>query len=257
MLKVQELFDCHGKTAIVTGGGRGLGRVMAQALAEAGANIVVCSRKIEACEETAQGLSSLGTKVLAMACDVTSEEQIGQVVDATLREFQGLDIVINNSGASWGAPALEMPLEAWHKVMEVNVTGTFLMSQRAGREMVAQKSGKIINMASVAGLHGSSPRFLDAVGYSASKGAIVALTRDLAVKWGPFNIQVNAIAPGFFPTKMSEPIIQRHGDFLLENTPLGRFGTPDDIKGIALLLASRASDYMTGAVIVVDGGESA
>ncbi len=256
-MKVQELFDCHGKTAIVTGGGRGLGRVMAEALAEAGANIVVCSRKLEACEETAHGLSAMGTKALAMSCDVTSAEQIDRVVDAALREFHSVDVVINNSGASWGAPALDMPVEAWHKVMEVNVTGTFLMSQRAGRVMIAQKSGKMINMASVAGLHGSDPRFLDAVGYSASKGAIVALTRDLAVKWGPFNIQVNAIAPGFFPTKMSEAIIQRHGDFLLEHTPLRRFGTPDDIKGIALLLASGASDYMTGAVIVVDGGESA
>lgn len=256
-MKVQELFDCHGKTAIVTGGGRGLGKVMAEALAEAGANIVVCSRKLEACEETAHGLSALGTKALAMSCDVTSAEQIDRVVDAAVREFHSVDVVINNSGASWGAPALDMPVEAWHKVMEVNVTGTFLMSQRAGRVMIAQKSGKMINMASVAGLHGSDPRFLDAVGYSASKGAIVALTRDLAVKWGPFNIQVNAIAPGFFPTKMSEAIIQRHGDFLLEHTPLRRFGTPDDIKGIALLLASRASDYMTGAVIVVDGGESA
>lgn len=256
-MKVQELFDCHGKTAIVTGGGRGLGRVMAEALAEAGANIVVCSRKLEACEETAHGLSALGAKALAMSCDVTSAEQIDHVVDAAVREFHSVDIVINNSGASWGAPALDMPVEAWHKVMEVNVTGTFLMSQRAGRVMIAQKSGKMINMASVAGLHGSDPRFLDAVGYSASKGAIVALTRDLAVKWGPFNIQVNAIAPGFFPTKMSDAIIQRHGEFLLEHTPLRRFGTPDDIKGIALLLASRASDYMTGAVIVVDGGESA
>ncbi len=256
-MKVQELFDCHGKTAIVTGGGRGLGRVMAEALAEAGANIVVCSRKLEACEDTAHKLSAMGAKALAMSCDVTSAAQIDRVVDAAVREFHSVDIVINNSGASWGAPALDMPVEAWHKVMEVNVTGTFLMSQRAGRVMIAQQSGKMINMASVAGLHGSDPRFLDAVGYSASKGAIVALTRDLAVKWGPFNIQVNAIAPGFFPTKMSEAIIQRHGDFLLEHTPLRRFGTPDDIKGIALLLASRASDYITGAVIVVDGGESA
>lgn len=179
------------------------------------------------------------------------------MVDAAVREFRSVDIVINNSGASWGAPVLDMSAEPWHKVIEVNVTGTFLMRQRAGRVMIAQKSGRIINIASVAGLHGSDPCFLDAVGYSASKGAIVALTRDLAVKWGPFNVQINAIAHGFFPTKMSEAIIQCYGDFLLEHTPPQRFGTADDIKGIALLLSSRASDYITGAVIVVDGGESA
>lgn len=230
---------------------------MAEALAEAGANVVVCSRKLAACEETAEALVKLGAKALALPLDVSSPEQVAQVVNTTIAEFHSLDIVVNNSGASWGAPAVDMPIEAWHKVMEVNVTGTFLMSQQAARVMIPQHSGKIINIASVAGLRGSNPRALDAVGYSTSKGAIIALTRDLAVKWGPLGIQVNAIAPGFFPTKMSRAIIEQNSEFLLDSTPLKRFGAPDDIKGIAVLLASKASDYMTGAIIVVDGGQSA
>jgi gluconate 5-dehydrogenase len=230
---------------------------MSEALAEAGANLVVCSRKLEACEETAEALVKLGRKALALPLDVSSPEQVAQVVNTTMAEFHSLDIVVNNSGASWGAPAVDMPIQAWHKVMEVNVTGTFLMSQQAARVMIPQHSGKIINIASVAGLRGSNPRALDAVGYSTSKGAIIALTRDLAVKWGPLGIQVNAIAPGFFPTKMSRAIIEKNSEFLLESTPLKRFGAPDDIKGIAVLLASKASDYMTGAIIVVDGGQSA
>jgi len=230
---------------------------MAEALAEAGANLVVCSRKLESCEETAEALVKLGAKALALPLDVSSPEQVAQVINTTVAEFHSLDILVNNSGASWGAPAIDMPLQAWHKVMEVNVTGTFLMSQAAARVMIPQHAGKIINIASVAGLHGSNPRALDAVGYSTSKGAIIALTRDLAVKWGPLGIQVNAIAPGFFPTKMSRAIIEQNSEFLLESIPLKRFGAPDDIKGIAVLLASKASDYMTGAIIVVDGGQSA
>jgi gluconate 5-dehydrogenase len=212
---------------------------------------------LEACEETAEALVKLGGKALALPLDVSSPEQVVQVVNTTVAEFRSLDIVVNNSGASWGAPAIDMPIHAWHKVMEVNVTGTFLMSQQAARVMIPQHSGKIINIASVAGLRGSNPQALDAVGYSTSKGAIIALTRDLAVKWGPLGIQVNAIAPGFFPTKMSRAIIEQNSEFLLEATPLKRFGAPDDLKGIAVLLASKASDYMTGAIIVVDGGQTA
>ncbi len=255
IMHVMELFELKGKTAIVTGGGRGLGEQIAEGLAEAGADIVLCSRKVEACEEVAQRLrEEHGVKTLALSCDVTNDEQVQQVVDQTVQEFGNIDILINNSGASWGAPALEMPLEAFQKVMNVNVTGTFLMSQKVGEVMVKQQSGKIINIASVAGLGGTDPGFMDTIGYNASKGAVVTFTKDLAVKLGGSNIQVNALAPGFFPTKMSKVLLEQGGDIILGRTPLRRFGSEKDLKGAALFLASAASDYVTGDVLVVDGG---
>nr|WP_207711689.1 SDR family oxidoreductase [Sulfobacillus harzensis] len=251
------MFSVKGEVAVVTGGGRGLGRAMAEALGEAGARLVIASRKLEQVEETAEFFRSQGIEVLAAPLDVSSPNDVEALMNRVRKHFGRIDILINNSGASWGAPSLEMPLEAWRKVMEVNVQGTFLMSQYAARIMKDQGGGRIINMASIAGLAGSDPEVLDAAGYSASKGAIVAMTRDLARKWARWNIRVNAIAPGFFPTKMSAGVIQHHGDRLLQGTPLQRFGTMEDIKGIALLLASRASAYMTGAIVVVDGGASA
>ncbi|WP_077211217.1 SDR family oxidoreductase [Bacillus dakarensis] len=256
-MHVKELFDLTGKTAIVTGGGRGLGETIAVGFAEAGANVVVCSRKVEACEEVAEKLRSLGVQALALKCDVANREDVQNVVDQTIEKFGRIDILVNNSGATWGAPAEEMPLEAWEKVMNVNVTGTFLMSQAAGKHMIKQKSGKIINIASVAGLGGSDPKVMDALGYNTSKGAVITFTKDLAVKWGRHNINVNAIAPGVFPTKISRVLIEKGKDYFLEKTPLGRFGTDDDMKGVALFLASNASNFVTGDVIVVDGGTNA
>lgn len=250
-----NLFNLQGKTAIVTGGGRGLGKQIAEGLAEAGANIVLCSRKKEACEEVAQRLEKeLQVQTLALSCNVTNPEDVQRVVDETVAAFGTIDILVNNSGATWGAPALDMPLEAFQKVMNVNVTGTFLMSQKVGEVMVKQEFGKIINIASVAGLGGSDSRFMDTVGYNASKGAVITFTKDLAVKWGAKNIQVNALAPGFFPTKMSRGVLEQGGDFILDRTPLGRFGSEEDLKGAALFLASNASNYVTGDVLVVDGG---
>lgn len=253
-MHVYDLFKLDGKTAIVTGGGRGLGAQIAEGFAEAGANVVLCSRKVEACEETAARLRGKGTKALALACDVTNPEQVAEVVRRAVREFGTIDIVVNNSGASWGAPVSEMPLEAWNKVMETNVTGTFLMSQAAGAVMRENGGGKIINIASVAGLGGTDPRFLDAIGYNTSKGAIITFTKDLAAKWGADNIQVNALAPGFFPTKMAKVVIEQGGEHILDRTPLGRFGSDEDLKGAALFLASKASDYVTGDILMVDGG---
>lgn len=256
-MTLMQLFDCSDKIALVTGGGRGLGRIMAESLAEAGAQVILCSRKVEALKETADKIQKSGHKSLSMALDVTNPEDVEQVVQKTMEMSGRIDILINNAGTSWGAPALDMPLDAWHKVIETNLTGTFLMSQRVGREMVGRKSGKIINIASVAGLGGSRPDVLDAVGYSASKAGIIALTKDLAVKWGPYGVTVNAIAPGFFPTKMTRVLLERHGEAILQQIPLGRFGTEDDIKGLIVFLSSRASDYMTGSIIVVDGGQQA
>ncbi|MGE7672817.1 SDR family oxidoreductase [Lysinibacillus sp. NPDC094403] len=255
-MTVLDLFSLKGKTAIVTGGGRGLGAQIAQGFAEAGANIVLCSRKVEACEEVAAELAKLGVQTLALACDVTKPEDVANVVSKTLESFGKIDILVNNSGASWGTPAVEMPYEAWQKVFDVNVNGTFLMSQAIGKIMLEQKSGKIINIASVAGLGGTLPEFMDTIGYNASKGAVITLTKDLAVKWGPYGVNVNAIAPGFFPTKMSNVLIERGQDYLMGVTPLKRLGSENDLKGVALFLAAAASDYITGDVIVVDGGMS-
>lgn len=255
-MTVLDLFSLQGKTAIVTGGGRGLGAQIAQGFAEAGANVVLCSRKVEACEEMATQLAQLGVQTLALACDVTKPEEIAHVVSKTLETFGKIDILVNNSGASWGAPAVDMPYEAWQKVFDVNVNGTFLMSQAVGKVMLAQKAGKIINIASIAGLGGTLPDFMDTIGYNASKGAVITLTKDLAVKWGPSGVNINAIAPGFFPTKMSNVLIERGQDYLMGATPLKRLGAENDLKGVALFLAAAASDYITGEIIVVDGGMS-
>lgn len=253
-MPVMDLFDLTGKTAIVTGGGRGLGAQIAEGFAEAGANVVLCSRKVEACEEVAKQLEAKGVRTLALACDVTNPQDVKNVVEKTVEAFGTIDILVNNSGASWGAPVSEMPLEAWNKVMAVNVTGTFLMSQAVGEVMIPQNSGKIINIASVAGLGGIDPQLMDAIGYNTSKGAVITFTKDLAAKWGRYNIKVNAIAPGFFPTKMSKDVMKHGEEGLLARTPLKRFGTDEDLKGAALFLAARASDYVTGDVVMVDGG---
>ncbi|WP_223587788.1 SDR family oxidoreductase [Neobacillus bataviensis] len=256
-MHVQKLFDLTGKVAIVTGGGRGLGQQIAEGFAEAGANVVVCSRKLEACEEVAEGLRKLGVESFALKCDVSNPEDVKNVVEQTVERFGRIDILVNNSGASWGAPVEEMPLEAWQKVMNVNVTGTFLMSQAVGKVMIEQKAGKIINIASVAGLQGSNPKYMNAIGYNSSKGAVITFTKDLAVKWGPHGIYVNAIAPGFFPTKMSKGLLDQGGEAILEGTPLRKFGTDTDLKGVALFLAAPASDFVTGDIVVVDGGAHA
>jgi NAD(P)-dependent dehydrogenase (short-subunit alcohol dehydrogenase family) len=256
-MHVKELFNLTGKTAIVTGGGRGLGEQIAIGFAEAGANVVVCSRKVEACEEVSKKIKELGVKSLALKCDITNPDDVNHLVQETLNEFGRIDILVNNSGATWGASAATMPLEAWEKVMKVNITGTFLMSQAVGKTMIEQESGKIINIASVAGLGGTNPRYMDTIGYNTSKGAVITFTKDLAVKWGQHNINVNAIAPGFFPTKMSQVLIERGKEKILETTPLGRVGNDHDLKGVALFLASDASNFVTGDVVVVDGGSHA
>lgn len=256
-MHVRDLFDLTGKVAIVTGGGRGLGSQIAEGLGEAGANLVICSRKIEACEETRKYLVEKGVQCLALQCDVRNPLQVQQVVDKTMEHFGRVDILVNNSGTTWGAPVIDMPLEAWNKVMDINVTGTFLMSQAVGKVMIEQKAGKIINIASVSGLVGSDPRNMDAISYSTSKGAVISFTRDLAVKWGQYNIHVNAIAPGFFPTKMSKQTLAEKGDRILELTPLKRFGSDQDLKGAAVFLASDASNYVTGTILTVDGGKYA
>lgn len=255
-MRVQALFDLTGKVAIVTGGATGLGRQMAEGLAEMGANLVLCARKLERCEEAAAELSQLGVKAIGLRCDVTSQDEVNAVIEKTRAEFGRIDILINNSGRTWAAPAEKMSLDDWQKVINTNVTGTFLCSQAAGRVMIEQGGGKIINITSVAGLLGSPPEIADVVGYSTSKGAIIAFTRDLACKWARYNINVNAIAPGWFRTHMSEWTLDHRGQAIKPFIPLQRFGGSDDLKGAVVYLASAASNYMTGQVLVIDGGMS-
>ncbi|MGB2605418.1 MAG: SDR family oxidoreductase [Terriglobales bacterium] len=273
---VKQLFDLTGRVAIITGGSIGLGRQMAEGLAEMGANIVLCARKQERCLQAAEELQQLGVKAIALACDVKSPASIQEVVDATLSQFGKIDVLINNAGISWGAPVEEMRLEDWNKVIETNLTGTFLCAQAVGKVMIQQdrgelkqgklsqgrlkqgklSQGKIINIASVAGLGGAPPE-LSAPGYHASKGGVIAFTKDLACKWAAHNIQVNAIAPGWFPTHMSSRALEHHQDLFLSHIPLRRFGNEHDLKGAAVFLASDASNFVTGHVLVVDGGQSA
>lgn len=255
-MNVRQLFDLTGRVAVVTGGSIGLGRQMAEGLAEMGASLVLCARKKERCERAAEELKAMGVRTLAIGCDVKSPSSVRDLVDAALGEFGRIDILINNAGTSWGAPIEAMTLEQWNKVIETNLTGTFLCCQAVGKLMAARKRGKIINIASVAGLRGSSPEF-QAIGYHASKGGVIAFTRDLARKWAIHNVHVNAIAPGWFPTHMSEVLIERNKENMLRGIPLGRFGNDHDLKGAAVFLASDASDFVTGDVLVVDGGATA
>jgi len=265
-VNVKQLFDLSGRVAIVTGGSIGLGRQMAEGLAEMGAHLVLCARKEERCRQAAEQLQQLGVKAIAVGCDVKNPASIQEMVEATLSQFGRIDVLINNAGISWGAPVEEMRLEDWNKVIETNLTGTFLCAQAVGKVMIRQSrgknsagknsAGKIINVASVAGL-GGAPAELPAIGYHASKGGVISFTKDLACKWASHNIQVNAIAPGWFPTHMSNRVLEHHEDLFLSHIPLRRFGNEHDLKGAAVFLASDASNYVTGHVLVVDGGQSA
>jgi NAD(P)-dependent dehydrogenase (short-subunit alcohol dehydrogenase family) len=255
-MNTRKLFDLTRRVAIITGGSVGLGRQMAEGLGEMGANLVLCARKKERCEQAAEELSRLGVQTLALGCDVKNADHVHAVVEATVSRFGRIDILINNAGTSWGAAVEEMRLEHWNKVIETNLTGTFLFSQAVGKVMAPRRRGKIINIASVAGLRGAPPEF-QAIGYHASKGGVIAFTKDLACKWGIHNIQVNAIAPGWFPTNMSQVVIERNKESFLSKIPLRRFGNEHDLKGAAVFLSSSASDYVTGHVLVVDGGQTA
>ena len=255
-MNVRQLLDLSGRAAIITGGSTGLGRQMAEALAEMGANLVLCARKRERCEQAAEELRQSGVETLPLACDVGNPRDVQAMVAAAHDRFGRIDILVNNAGTAWGAPVEEMQLEHWNKVITTNLTGTFLCSQAVGKLMIHEHHGKIINLASVAGLVGGASA-MQAVGYSASKGGVISFTRDLACKWAPHNIQVNAIAPGWFPTNMSGWVLEHHKETLLSQIPMKRFGGKDDLKGAVVLLASDASAYITGHVLVVDGGQTA
>lgn len=254
---VKQLFDLSGRVALITGGSIGLGRQMAEGLAEMGSNIALCARKKERCLQAAEQLKELGVKTLALGCDVKDPASVQAAVDETIAKFGRIDILINNAGISWGAPTETMSLADWNKVIETNLTGSFLCSQAVGKHMIANKRGKIINIASVAGLGGSSADTVQAIAYHASKGGLISFTKDLACQWAIHNIQVNAIAPGWFPTHMSGWVIEHKNETLLKTIPQRRFGSDHDLKGAAVFLASDASAYVTGHVLVVDGGQTA
>jgi gluconate 5-dehydrogenase len=249
-MSVLDSFRLDGKTAIITGGGTGgLGRWMAEALLEAGARVVVTSRT----DDKAQQASEVGSDRLAYtAADVRDPASVERLFDFTAKRFGPADILVNNAGTAWGEPTETIKFENWQRVVDVNVNGTFLMTQRFGQAAIAdRRKGKIVNIASVAGLRGGMNHN---IAYSTTKAAVINFTRAMAVEWGPFGINVNAIAPGLFPTKLSKGII--HEDSAAR-IPIGRLGQPEDIKGLVLFLTSPASDYVTGAVITLDGGSSA
>ncbi|WP_159916210.1 SDR family oxidoreductase [Pantoea sp. 18069] len=255
--KVQQLFDLSGKTALVTGGSRGLGLQMAQALGEAGAKIVLSSRKAADLEEAVAALQADGIDARWIAADCAREEDILRLVDETLQRVGDVDILVNNAGASWGAPAEDHPTAAWDKVMNLNVRGYFLLSREiARRSMIARRAGRIINIASIAGLAGN-PIEMKTIAYNTSKGAVINFTRALAAEWGVHGINVNAICPGFFKTKMASVLIESLGEEkMASHAPLRRLGDDEDLKGITLLYASDAGKHITGQWMAVDGGVS-
>jgi len=254
---VQQLFDLTGKTALVTGGSRGLGLQMARALGEAGARIMLSSRKAADLERACAELQAAGIDARWIAADCADEADIRRLADQTLERMGAIDILVNNAGAAWGAPAEDHPVAAWDKVMNLNIRGYFILSQHVAKHsMIARKSGRIINLASIAGLGGNPPE-MHTIAYNTSKGAVVNFTRALAAEWGRYNITVNAICPGFFPSKMTAGALKDGGDVALAgHAPLGRLGDDEDLKGITLLYASDAGKHITGQWLAVDGGVS-
>ena len=253
-MSVQQLFDLTGKVALITGGSRGLGLPMAEALGGMGAKVAITARKADQRKEAQADLKEQGIEVLTVTNDLSKFDQIPGMVDVVLAKYGTIDILVNNAGATWGAPAADYPAEAWNKVMNLNINAMFFLSREVGKRcMIPQKSGKIVNIASVAGLSGN-PQGMYTIAYNTSKGAAVSFTRTLASEWGRYNINVNAICPGFFPSKMSQGLLDQIGDRIVSVTPLGRLGGDEDLMGTVVFLASEASRHITGQTIAVDGG---
>jgi NAD(P)-dependent dehydrogenase (short-subunit alcohol dehydrogenase family) len=255
----QELFSLAGKTALVTGGSRGLGLQMAEALGEQGARIVLSARKQSELDEAVAHLKARGVDASAIAADLSKDEQVQPLVDEAIKRLGHIDILINNAGASWGAPAEDYPIEAWDKVMNLNIRSIFLVTQAVGKaSMIPRKYGRIINISSIAGLAGNPPGPMKTLAYNTSKGAVVNFTRTLAGEWGAYGITVNSIAPGFFPSRMTHGLLAAVGaDNMAKEAPLNRLGDDEDLKGATLLFASDAGKHITGQTLAVDGGVSA
>lgn len=255
----QELFSLAGKNALITGGSRGLGLQMAEALGEQGAKLVLSSRKQSDLDEAVAHLAARGIEATAIAADLSQDAQVLPMVNEALKRLGHIDILINNAGASWGAPAEDYPVEAWDKVMNLNVRSIFLVSQAVGKlSMIPRKYGRIINISSIAGLAGNPANTIQTLAYNTSKAAVINFTRTLAGEWGRFGITVNSIAPGFFPSRMTKGVLETIGaDALAKDAPLGRIGDDEDLKGVAVLFASDAGKHITGQTLAVDGGVSA
>ncbi|MCK9388423.1 MAG: SDR family oxidoreductase [Sulfuritalea sp.] len=255
-MSVKQLFDLTGKVAIVTGGSRGLGLQMAEALGEMGAKLAITARKADELAAARTHLERQGVEVLAVTNDLSKFDEIPGLVDRVLDRYGRIDILVNNAGATWGAPAEDYPFDAWIKVIDLNVNGMFFLTREVGkRAFIPQKSGKVIVTASIAGLRGNPPD-IQTIAYNTSKGAAVNFVRALAAEWGKYNINVNAICPGFFPSKMSNGLMERLGDQIIADTALGRVGGDEDLKGAVVFLASEASRHVTGHALIVDGGSS-
>ena len=257
---VRELFDLTGKTALVTGGSRGLGLQIAEALAEMGARVALVARKPAELDQAVAHLQAqFGTQAFAVACDLADTSAIPGMVGRALERLDAIDILVNNAGATWGAPTVDHPLDAWRKVVDLNLTAMFVVTQEIGRRsMIPRGRGRIVNVASILGLTGGKDTGRPAtLAYNTTKGGVVNFTRALAVEWAPYGINVNAIAPGLFPTKMTRRLIEMLGDEAANNAPLRRMGGAEDLKGVAVLLASDASAFITGQIIAVDGGVTA
>ena len=250
---VKELFDLSGKAAIITGGSRGIGKEMAEGLAEAGAHVMLCARRAEWLDGTVAEFIERGFSVAGKPCDVSKSANVEALVDETVERFGSVDILINNAGVSWGAMPEDMPLEQWQKVIDVNLTGCFLMAQAAGRRMLKQGSGSIINISSISGITSSANGPFYA-GYVASKAGLIGLTRELAASWGRRGIRVNAIAPGFFHSRLADSVIDIYERSIQENNVIPRVGNEGELKGVVVFLASDAASYITGQTIAVDGG---
>ena len=254
-MSVKKLFDLSGRSAIVTGGSRGLGLQIAEALGEMGAKLALTARKMDELDHAVEHLAKQGIAAHAFACDVGKRETLPGVFDQMLRKLGRLDILVNNAGAVWGAPAEDHPLEAWDKLISVNLMGAFVLSQQAAKKaMIPAKWGRIVNIASTAGLYASDPAIVRTVSYNATKHGVVGLTKQLAAEWGEHGITVNAICPGFFPSKLTRATLDAFGEVMRKATPTRRLGGPEDLKGLAVLLASEASRHITGEAISVDGG---
>jgi NAD(P)-dependent dehydrogenase (short-subunit alcohol dehydrogenase family) len=252
---LNELFSLHGRVAIVTGGSRGIGQEMAEGFAEAGASLMLCARREEWLTPAVQEMRARGFRVEGMLCDVAKAANVQAVVDGTVAAFGKVDILLNNAGVTWAAEPEDLPLDKWQKVVDINLTGAFLFAQAAGREMLKRQWGRIINVASIAGLHASvhGPHFAP---YAATKAGLMGLTRELAASWGRQGIRVNAIAPGYFHSRLADTAIEMTESSIKATSPIPRVGAAGELKGVAVFLAADASNYITGQTIVVDGGRT-